>query len=73
MTSYWVSNGCGALFIFHNVVLDPNLDSTDAFEDWYILNNIEKITKASPSCILWGELSQKIQEIKPDIPWETEF
>lgn len=73
MPTYWVSNGCGALFIFSDVILDPSLDSTDAFEEWYILNEIEeKHTKSSVSCIQWGELKYKIEVVVATTPWKTE-
>lgn len=72
MTTLWVSNSCGALFIFSDVVLNPELDDTEAFEDWYCLNDIEKITKVSVTNVLWGELTQTIKVIKPEVPWKTE-
>ena len=70
MATYWVSNSQGGLFIFCDVILDP--ESTDAFEEWYCANDIEKITQASVTNILWGELTEEIQEIKPETPWKTE-
>lgn len=72
MTTYWVSNSQGGLFIFRDVILDPDLDDTFAFEEWYCTNDIEKITQASVTNILWGELTEEIQEIKPETPWKTD-
>ena len=69
MATYWVSNSQGGLFIFLDVILDPELESTDAFEEWYCANDIEKITRASVTNILWGELTEEIQEITPETLW----
>ena len=68
MSSVWISNSDGKLFIFDNVPFDDE----DEFEDWFFTNEIYKIVMNNFSSCLWGEFQSLCKVPTPKSGWKKE-
>jgi hypothetical protein len=73
MANYYIWTGDGKLFVFCDIHLDPEEDQVNAFEEWYIFNDIDSYTGCSFNDMDWGEVEEPtVQVITPEEPWKTE-
>jgi len=66
----WISNSCGAIYLFENVPTDK--DDDNDISEWFESNQLDDIVGNNFNSCLWGELTQPIQEMKNEWCYDHE-